>query len=77
MRWILSLKKPMKYREFGTALAANFLSKSVGKLPTKKSAESLILKKKKKGEKNQRNTENPTQICLQIYGQKSEEKPKN
>ena len=37
MRWILSLKKPMKYREFATALAAN-LPKSVGKPTTTKNS---------------------------------------
>merc|ERR1712212_1389443 len=49
--------------------------RSACKFPTKKSAESLILKKKK-CEKNQRNTENPPQICLQIYGQKVRKNPK-
>ena len=37
MRWILSLKKPMKYREFATALAVN-LPKSVGKPTTTKNS---------------------------------------
>jgi len=37
MRWILSLKKPMKYREFATALAVN-LPKSVGNPTTTKNS---------------------------------------
>ena len=60
MRWIVSLKKPMNDREFATG----------------QSAKNYKLKNKKTSEKNQRNTEDPPQICLKIYGQKNEKKPK-
>ena len=63
-RWIVSLKKPMNDREFATGQSA----KECGKITNWKT--------NKKNEKNQRNTEDPPQICLQIYGQKSEENPK-
>ena len=43
MRWNLSLKIPIKYREFATALAAN-LPKSVRK-PTTTKTDLLILMK--------------------------------
>ena len=43
---------------------------------TGQSAKNYKLKNKKTSEKNQRNTEDPPQICLKISGQKNEKKPK-
>ena len=72
-----SVKKPKEIPRIRHRSACKFPTKKCGKIKNKKVCRVLDFEPKKKCEKNQRNTEDPPQICLQIYGQKSEEKPKN
>ena len=77
MRWILSLKKPMKYREFATALAA----KECGKTNNNKKHFNFDPKKSLRKTKEIPRIRHrsvckfPTKMCGKITNKKSEQSP--
>merc|ERR1712212_498044 len=71
-----SVRKTKEIPRIRHRSACKFPTKKCGKITNKKVCRVLDFENKKKCEKNQRNTEDPPQICLQIYGQKVRKNPK-